>query len=61
MFLLYGTHEHQETNIQSAANGNRVVFCPEKFVVRADMTKRRIKLVIKGTTNMDFWRKEGDT
>ena len=32
--------ERQETNIQSAAIGTRVVFCPEKFVMRADMSKK---------------------
>ena len=40
----------QETNIQSAAIGTRVVVCPEKFVMRTDMKKRRMKLIIEGTT-----------
>ena len=32
---------------QYTAIGTRVVFWPEKFVMRADMTKRRMKLVIE--------------
>ena len=45
IFLLYEAHEHQD---QYTAIGTRVVFCPEKIVMRADMTKRRIKVVKDG-------------
>ena len=48
--LLYGAHECQETNLQSAAIGTRVVFSPGKFVMQAGKAKKRVKLVIKGTT-----------
>ena len=33
------------TNTQSAVIGTRIVFCPEKFVMRADITKKRMKHV----------------
>ena len=46
IFLLYEAHEHQVTNITTI--GTRAVFCPEKIVMRADMTKRRIKGVKDG-------------
>ena len=38
------------TNIQSAANGIRVMFCPEKLM-RADMTEKRVK-------NVNIWKPE---
>ena len=39
------------TNIQSAAIGTRVMFCPEKFAMRADMTEKRVK-------NVNIWKPE---
>ena len=52
--LLYGRHERKQTIIESAAFGTNVVFRPEKFVIRADMAKKRMKLVIEGTSNWIF-------
>ena len=47
--LLYGAHERQQTNIESDAIGTRVVFRPEKFTMRGDMSKRRMtESLIKG-------------
>ena len=44
------------TNIQSAEIGTRDVVCLEKFEMRADMTKKRMK-----NNYMDLWRKEDDS
>ena len=58
IFLLYEAIAHQETNIQSAAVATRVVFCPEKFVMRLDMTKKRMKCRIEGTTTWIYGEKK---
>ena len=44
--------------LQSAVIGTRVAFCPEKFVMRADMTKRRMKLIIEATTTRSYGEKK---
>ena len=46
------------TNLLSAAIGTRVVFCPEKFVMRLDMTKKRMKCRIEGTTTWIYGEKK---
>ena len=58
IFLLYGAHEYQKTNIQRAVIVTRVVFCPEKFVMRADMTKRRKNPILEGTTTWIYGEKK---
>ena len=49
--LLYGAHERTQTKLDSDAFGTKVVFRPEKFTMRADMSQKRMKLVIEGTPN----------
>ena len=57
-YKLCGANEHQETNKQNAAIGTRIVFCPEKFVMLVDITKRRMKLVIEATTTRIYGEKK---
>ena len=38
--------------------GTRVLFSPEKFVIRAGRTKRRMKLKIEGTTTLFYGEKK---
>ena len=47
--IIHRALERQETNIQSAEIVASVMFCLEKFVMGADRTKKRMKLVIEGT------------
>ena len=58
IFLLYGTHEYQKNNIQRAVIVSRVVFCPEKFMMRPDMTKRRKNPILEGTTTWIYGEKK---
>ena len=54
VMVLASPHVRQQTNIESDAIGTMIVFCPEKCMMRADMRKRRMKLVIEGPSTWIF-------
>ena len=56
--LLQGAHERQQTNIESDAIGINDCASSKNFLMGADMSKRRMKFIIEGTTTWQLGMKE---